>query len=157
MPSPPEPVADPRRVHRAGRAAGPSGPAGPVRLRRGRPREVPHHGAVVPRSGRAGRRPRSRAAPPPRQLPQLLRVVEHFAALCGGAVAGELRAWSLECARRIDLEGQLYERRGEAQEHAERVKADPDTATDQGHLPAIAGEDPDKAPRTGRGRAAAHL
>ncbi|MCD9593360.1 caspase family protein [Streptomyces sp. 8ZJF_21] len=73
--------------------------------------------------------------PPPRQLPQLLRVVEHFAALCGGAVAGELRAWSLECARRIDLEGQLYERRGEAQEHAERVKADPDTAMDQGAPP----------------------
>ncbi|TMU94770.1 caspase family protein [Streptomyces sp. DASNCL29] len=69
--------------------------------------------------------------PPPKQLPQLLRVVEHFAALCGGAVAGELQAWSLECAKRIDLEGQLHERRGEAQEHAERVQADPDTVTDQ--------------------------
>ncbi|WP_445518446.1 VMAP-C domain-containing protein [Streptomyces sp. NEAU-174] len=69
--------------------------------------------------------------PPPKQLPQLLRVVEHFAALCGGAVAGELQAWSLKCAKRIDLEGQLHERRGEAQEHAERVQADPDTVTDQ--------------------------
>ncbi|MBP8534860.1 caspase family protein, partial [Streptomyces sp. MK37H] len=73
--------------------------------------------------------------PPPKQLPQLLRVVEHFAALCGGAVAGELQAWSLECAKRIDLEGQLHERRGEAQEHARRVQADPDTVTDQGAPP----------------------
>ncbi|MFF7649185.1 caspase family protein [Streptomyces sp. NPDC007983] len=60
--------------------------------------------------------------PTPHRLPQLLRVVEHFAALDGGAVAGELRDWSLACARRLGLEPALRDRRAEAQEHAARVR-----------------------------------
>ncbi|MEU5923264.1 caspase family protein [Streptomyces antimycoticus] len=61
--------------------------------------------------------------PKPDQLPQLLRVVERFAAVDEGAVAADLRAWSLRCAERLGLEGQLKERRGEAKEYAESVKA----------------------------------
>ncbi|CAM5377080.1 hypothetical protein SANTM175S_07150 [Streptomyces antimycoticus] len=61
--------------------------------------------------------------PKPDQLPQLLRVVERFAAVDDGAVAADLRAWSLRCAERLGLEGQLKERRGEAKEYAESVKA----------------------------------
>ncbi|MBO3675285.1 caspase family protein [Streptomyces sp. NEAU-YJ-81] len=61
--------------------------------------------------------------PKPDQLPQLLRVVERFAAVDEGAVAADLRAWSLRCAERLGLKGQLMERRGEAEEYAEGVKA----------------------------------
>ncbi|WP_055550142.1 caspase family protein [Streptomyces sp. NBRC 110028] len=61
--------------------------------------------------------------PKPDQLPQLLRVVERFAAVDDGAVAADLRAWSLRCAERLGMEGQLKERRGEAKEYAESVKS----------------------------------
>ncbi|WP_432252176.1 caspase family protein [Streptomyces sp. HNM1019] len=61
--------------------------------------------------------------PKPDRLPQLLRVVERFAAVDGGPVAAELRAWSLRCAERLGLTGQLMERRGEATEYAEAIKA----------------------------------
>ncbi|MFD7499676.1 caspase family protein [Streptomyces sp. NPDC059850] len=61
--------------------------------------------------------------PKPDQLPQLLRVVERFAAVDGGAVAADLRAWSLRCAERLGMKGQLKERRGEAEEYAEGVEA----------------------------------
>ncbi|MBI0300923.1 caspase family protein, partial [Streptomyces sp. PRKS01-29] len=61
--------------------------------------------------------------PKPDRLPQLLRVVERFAAVDGGPVAVDLRAWSLRCAERLGLKGQLMERRGEATEYAEAVKA----------------------------------
>ncbi|NUS81550.1 MAG: caspase family protein [Streptomyces sp.] len=76
--------------------------------------------------------------PPPRQLPQLLRVVEHFAAL-GGEIAGELHAWSLGCAQRLGLDDQLHERRAAAEEHARRRHARPDTAADQGASPSGSG------------------
>lgn len=72
--------------------------------------------------------------PKPDQLPQLLRVVERFAAVDEGAVAAELRAWSLRCAQRLGLRGQLMERRGEAEEYAESVKA-AGLAQDQGAPP----------------------
>ncbi|MFD5390174.1 caspase family protein [Streptomyces sp. NPDC127074] len=72
--------------------------------------------------------------PKPDQLPQLLRVVERFAAVDEGAVAADLRAWSLRCAERLGLKGQLMERRGEAEEYAEGVKA-ADLAQDQGAPP----------------------
>ncbi|GAA2324389.1 caspase family protein [Streptomyces violaceusniger] len=61
--------------------------------------------------------------PKPDRLPQLLRVVERFAAVDDGPVAAELRVWSLRCAERLGLKGQLMERRGEATEYAESVKA----------------------------------
>lgn len=60
--------------------------------------------------------------PTPNRLPQLLRVVEHFAALDGGAVAGELRDWSLACARRLGLETALWDRRAEAEDDAARAR-----------------------------------
>ncbi|MEU8870583.1 caspase family protein [Streptomyces javensis] len=61
--------------------------------------------------------------PKPDRLPQLLRVVERFAAVDDGPVAADLRTWSLRCAERLGLKGQLMERRGEAMEYAEAVKA----------------------------------
>ncbi|WP_413799183.1 caspase family protein [Streptomyces iranensis] len=69
--------------------------------------------------------------PKPDQLPQLLRVVERFAAVDDGPVAADLRAWSLRCAERLGLKGQLMERRGEATEYAEAVRA-AGLAQDQG-------------------------
>ncbi|MBL1112761.1 caspase family protein [Streptomyces sp. 110] len=72
--------------------------------------------------------------PKPDRLPQLLRVVERFAAVDDGPVAAELRAWSLRCAERLGLKGQLMERRGEATEYAEALKAN-GLAQDQGAPP----------------------
>ncbi|MFJ1994368.1 VMAP-C domain-containing protein [Streptomyces asiaticus] len=72
--------------------------------------------------------------PKPDRLPQLLRVVERFAAVDDGPVAADLRSWSLRCAERLGLKGQLMERRGEAMEYAEAVKA-AGLAQDQGVSP----------------------
>ncbi|MGD3106415.1 caspase family protein [Streptomyces sp. YGL11-2] len=52
------------------------------------------------------------------QLPQLLRVVEWFAAPDQSRVAVELQEWSMACATRLGLVGALRERRIEAEDRA---------------------------------------
>ncbi|MFJ2215176.1 caspase family protein [Streptomyces sp. NPDC101062] len=57
------------------------------------------------------------------QLPQLLRAVERYAAFHREPVGNRLRDWSSRCAVRIGLEAALLDRRGDADDTAERTGA----------------------------------
>ncbi|MFJ4636795.1 caspase family protein [Streptomyces hygroscopicus] len=60
--------------------------------------------------------------PRPHQLPQLLSVVEHFAAFAEGAVATELRTWAQACAVRLGMKEVLLDHRARAADRAERAR-----------------------------------